>query len=189
MLLFPTLALLVTVARGIWLAILAKDASSPWNNVGLIAIGVVALVLIVWLFFIPLVRWRTTHFIVTTDRLMAREGVINRTGIDIPMSRITSVRFEHGLHRPDLGLRHADHRVGVARAAATSTTSRRWRRSTRCSTARSTTTPTTTPAAVPQQTEPLPPQGAPAPRDDCRCPARWSSACPSGCPHRARRAA
>jgi len=97
MLVFPTLAMLVTVGAGTWLAILAKDASAPWNSVGLIAIGVVALVLVVWLFLAPLVRWRTTHFIVTTDRLIAREGVLKRTGIDIPMGRINSVQFEHGL--------------------------------------------------------------------------------------------
>jgi membrane protein YdbS with pleckstrin-like domain len=97
MLIFPTLALLVTLGAGTWLAILAKDAGSPWNSVGLIAIGVVALVLVVWLFLVPLVRWRTTHFIVTTDRLIVREGVLKRTGIDIPMGRINSVQFEHGL--------------------------------------------------------------------------------------------
>ena len=97
MLIFPTLALLVTLGAGTWLGILAKDASAPWNSVGLIAIGVVALVLVVWLFLAPLVRWRTTHFIVTTDRLIAREGVLKRTGIDIPMGRINSVQFEHGL--------------------------------------------------------------------------------------------
>lgn len=28
---------------------------------------------------------------------MAREGVLNRTGIDIPLSRINSVQFRHGL--------------------------------------------------------------------------------------------
>jgi membrane protein YdbS with pleckstrin-like domain len=97
MLILPTLALVVTVGAGTWLAILAKDAGSPWNSVGLIAVGVVALVLVVWLFLTPFVRWRTTHFIVTTDRLIAREGVLKRTGIDIPMGRINSVQFEHGL--------------------------------------------------------------------------------------------
>jgi membrane protein YdbS with pleckstrin-like domain len=97
MLLLPYIVLIVTLGVGIWLAFLAKDASSPWNTVWLIVIGAVALIVLVWLFLVPLVRWRTTHFIVTTDRVMAREGVISRTGIDIPMSRISSVRFEHGL--------------------------------------------------------------------------------------------
>ena len=98
MLLVPYFVLIVTLGVGIWLAILVNDkAGSPWRMVGLIAIAVVAVVVLVWLFFVPFVRWRTTHFIVTTDRVMAREGVINRTGIDIPMSRISSVRFQHGL--------------------------------------------------------------------------------------------
>ncbi len=97
MLLLPYLVLIVTVGLGVWLGILVGDASAPWDLIGLIAIGVVGVVLLVWLFFVPFVRWRTTHFIVTSDRVMAREGVIKRTGIDIPLSRISSVRFEHGL--------------------------------------------------------------------------------------------
>lgn len=95
MLLVPYIVLLVTLGAGIWLAILAQDLS--WSTLAFILIGAVALILIVWLFLAPFVRWRTTHFIVTTDRVMAREGVIKRTGIDIPLSRISSVRFEHGL--------------------------------------------------------------------------------------------
>ncbi|MFI5606295.1 PH domain-containing protein [Amycolatopsis sp. NPDC051903] len=97
MLIFPFVAFVITIAAAVWLLLLAQDATAPWNNVAMIAIGVVALVLVVWLFLTPLVRWRTTHFIVTTDRLIAREGVLKRTGIDIPMSRINSVQFEHGL--------------------------------------------------------------------------------------------
>jgi membrane protein YdbS with pleckstrin-like domain len=97
MLIIPFFALVVTLGVGTWLAILGQEAAAPWRLVSLIAIAVVALVLIVWLFFVPFVRWRTTHFIVTTDRLIAREGVLKRTGLDIPMSRINSVQFEHGL--------------------------------------------------------------------------------------------
>jgi len=97
MLLLPYIVLIVTLGLGVWLGILVQDAADPWNMIGLIAIGVVGIVVLVWLFFVPFVRWRTTHFIVTSDRVMAREGVIKRTGIDIPLSRISSVRFEHGL--------------------------------------------------------------------------------------------
>ncbi|MFI7679583.1 PH domain-containing protein [Actinophytocola sp. NPDC049390] len=95
MLLLPYVVLIVTLGVGIWLAILVSDTS--WSMVGYIAIGAVALILLVWLFFIPFVRWRTTHFVVTTDRVMAKEGVIKTTGITIPMNSINSVRFEHGL--------------------------------------------------------------------------------------------
>jgi membrane protein YdbS with pleckstrin-like domain len=95
MLLLPYVVLIATLAAGIWLALLVKDES--WSTVGLIAIGAVALIIIVWLFFVPFVRWRTTHFVVTTDRVMAKEGVIKATGITIPLGSINSVRFEHGL--------------------------------------------------------------------------------------------
>ncbi|MFC4004190.1 PH domain-containing protein [Prauserella oleivorans] len=97
MLIFPVLMLIVIAGLGTWFALLARDLESPWNTVGLIAVGVVGLILLVWLVLTPFVRWRTTHFIVTTDRVIAREGVVKRTGIDIPMGRINSVQFEHGL--------------------------------------------------------------------------------------------
>ncbi|GGS25070.1 MULTISPECIES: PH domain-containing protein [Actinokineospora] len=95
MLLVPYLALVVILGLGIWGAILVQDLS--WAMIAWIIIGALALILTIWLFIVPFLRWRTTHFIVTTDRVMAREGIVTRTGIDIPLSRISSVRFEHGL--------------------------------------------------------------------------------------------
>lgn len=97
MLIGPLFWLVVVLGLGGWLATLARTAAAPWGSVSLIAIAVVGVVLLCWLFLGPLLRWRTTHFVVTTDRLIAREGVLNRTGIDIPMTRINSVQFEHGL--------------------------------------------------------------------------------------------
>ena len=52
---------------------------------------------------IPVIRWRTTHFVVTTRRVLVREGVLTRHGIDIPMSRINSVQFRHNLVERMLG--------------------------------------------------------------------------------------
>ncbi|GAB2854538.1 PH domain-containing protein [Lentzea nigeriaca] len=95
MLIFPVFWLLVVVAIGTYLAGLVVDQS--WASVAWIALTVIGVVLIMWLTFTPVVRWRTTHFIVTSDRVMAREGVFKRTGLDIPLSRINSVRFEHSL--------------------------------------------------------------------------------------------
>ncbi|EWC59428.1 membrane-flanked domain [Actinokineospora spheciospongiae] len=95
MLLLPYFCLVVVLGVGTWLAVLAQDLE--WANIAWIVIAALAVVLIAWLFVAPFIRWRTTHFIITTDRVMARMGVVNRTGIDIPLSRISSVRFEHGL--------------------------------------------------------------------------------------------
>jgi len=50
----------------------------------------------IWLVLAPLVRWGTTHFVVTDQRVMFRTGVFKRTGIDIPLLRVNTVQFEHG---------------------------------------------------------------------------------------------
>ncbi|MFD1150329.1 PH domain-containing protein [Saccharothrix hoggarensis] len=94
-LLVPVLVLLVAVGGGAYLAALVADQS--WASVAWIALGAVVLVLVAWLTVAPVVRWRTTHFIVTSDRVMYRIGVVKRTGLDIPLGRINSVRFEHSL--------------------------------------------------------------------------------------------
>ncbi|GAA5128108.1 PH domain-containing protein [Haloechinothrix salitolerans] len=97
MLIMPIFAFVIAAAAGIWGIVLAAEFPPPWDLVAAIAIGVVVVLVLVLRVFAPFIRWRTTHFVVTTDRVIAREGVITRTGIDIPMRRIHSVRFEHGL--------------------------------------------------------------------------------------------
>jgi uncharacterized membrane protein YdbT with pleckstrin-like domain len=62
-----------------------------------LALAVVAIVLIMWWLFYPVLRWRTTQYELTTKRLRLRTGVIVRDGRDIPLSRITDVSFRKGL--------------------------------------------------------------------------------------------
>ena len=50
-----------------------------------------------------MIRWRTTHFVVTSRRVLVREGVLTRQGIDIPMARINSVQFRQNLFERLLG--------------------------------------------------------------------------------------
>ncbi|QRY63533.1 PH domain-containing protein [Gordonia sp. PDNC005] len=45
----------------------------------------------------PLLSWRTTHFVVTDRRVIYRNGIVTRSGIDIPIRRINTVEFRHGL--------------------------------------------------------------------------------------------
>jgi uncharacterized membrane protein YdbT with pleckstrin-like domain len=61
------------------------------------AIGVVAVVFVmVWL-VVPVLRWRTTTYELTTKRLRTRFGILTRKGRDIPLTRINDVSFEKGL--------------------------------------------------------------------------------------------
>ena len=55
---------------------------------GLAALGVTLL----WL-FARVLRWTTTNFVVTTDRLIFRSGVLAKRGKEIPLERINDISF------------------------------------------------------------------------------------------------
>lgn len=90
--------LLVTAAVGaLWWWVQTLDLTDTAETIIGIAAGVVWAVLVGWLFLAPLVRWLTTHFVITDRRVMYRTGVLTRSGIDIPLARINTVQFEHSL--------------------------------------------------------------------------------------------
>jgi len=62
-----------------------------------LVLAVVAIVLLMWWLTLPLLRWRTTVYELTTRRMRLRDGIIARNGRDIPLSRITDVSFRKGL--------------------------------------------------------------------------------------------
>jgi uncharacterized membrane protein YdbT with pleckstrin-like domain len=47
--------------------------------------------------------WRTTHYVLTNERVILREGVFSRDGRDIPMGRVNDVSFSHNLIQRMLG--------------------------------------------------------------------------------------
>ena len=67
------------------------------KRVVLLVILAVWLVVVGWLTVWPFLNWLTTHFVITDRRVMFRHGLITRSGIDIPLARINSVEFRHGL--------------------------------------------------------------------------------------------
>ena len=58
---------------------------------------VVGLILLCWLSFAPWIRWRTTHYVFTTHRVLIRRGVFTHTGRDISLQRISDVGFTQTL--------------------------------------------------------------------------------------------
>ena len=57
----------------------------------------VALFLLLVTVVVPLVRWRATHYVVTTHRLLFREGILARRGRDLGLGRITDVSYTQTL--------------------------------------------------------------------------------------------
>jgi uncharacterized membrane protein YdbT with pleckstrin-like domain len=56
-----------------------------------------AVVLLLTVVAVPLLRWRTTHYVVTTHRLLFREGILTRHRRDLGLSRITDVSYTQTL--------------------------------------------------------------------------------------------
>ena len=88
-------AALVIVAAGVGAgAALVPVGMRP---VGQLAVGALGLVLVVWWCLVPLLRWRTTTYTLTTRRLVTRSGILNRRSHDLPLSRVNDVSSERGL--------------------------------------------------------------------------------------------
>ncbi|MGH3280649.1 MAG: PH domain-containing protein [Trebonia sp.] len=91
----PVLLTFVVVA-----VLLAGEVLIPGNRYAWaerLALAVVAIVALMWWLMIPVLAWRTTVYELTTVRLRLRDGVLTRSGRDIPLSRITDVSFRKGV--------------------------------------------------------------------------------------------
>lgn len=58
--------------------------------------AVAVVVSAVW-FGLRWVAWVTTHFVVTSDRVIFRAGVLRRRGIEIPLGRVNNVLFDQSI--------------------------------------------------------------------------------------------
>lgn len=92
----PVLGMVLAIAGGLIVLIVGAPAAVD------IVIGVLVLASIVF-FGIRYLVWATTNFVVTTDRLIYRSGVITRQGIEIPLERVNTVFFRQSLWERMIG--------------------------------------------------------------------------------------
>jgi uncharacterized membrane protein YdbT with pleckstrin-like domain len=85
----PVALLVASIVLGV-LSLTALDADF-WGWLALIALGVSA----VWL-VARYLRWITTNFVVTSDRVIFRTGFFAKSGIHIPLERVNTVFFKQG---------------------------------------------------------------------------------------------
>ena len=86
-------AVFVLVMAGVITALMLK----PNDTVVASGVAVVAVPLLIVLSLIPFMRWMTSTYTVTNRRLITRQGILTRTGRDIPLFRINDVAYEKGL--------------------------------------------------------------------------------------------
>jgi uncharacterized membrane protein YdbT with pleckstrin-like domain len=90
---------LFVLIASIILGILVAAGSVDWLT---IPIGALILVFLVW-FGLRYARWITTNFVVTTDRLIYRHGVLAKHGIEIPLDRVNTVFFRQSVFERMVG--------------------------------------------------------------------------------------
>jgi len=87
----PVLVLLLAcLLAGFGVALIPKGGGQQIERWILIAI---AAVVVIWRTILPYLRWLTTKYVLTTDRLIIRSGIMARHGRDIPLNRINDVSF------------------------------------------------------------------------------------------------
>ncbi len=98
-LIVPALILIIATAAAAFIAgyVNTLHWESTAKNIVFLVIAAVWLILIGWLTVWPFLNWWTTHFVITDRRVMFRHGLLTRSGIDIPLARINSVEFRHGI--------------------------------------------------------------------------------------------
>jgi uncharacterized membrane protein YdbT with pleckstrin-like domain len=87
-----TLAVLVAVLAA-WVVTPAGDLQQPARLV----VGVLGVVVLLVTVAGRVLRWATTHFVLTTERLIFRSGLVAKFGREIPLERINDVTFSQSL--------------------------------------------------------------------------------------------
>jgi uncharacterized membrane protein YdbT with pleckstrin-like domain len=99
---FGPFLVLVAVATlaGVAAAYTPDGVTRPWVW---LTIAVVAVVLLLRWSLWPILVWWNTVYAITTRRLVLREGVLNRSGHDMPLTRLNDVSFTHNVWERMLG--------------------------------------------------------------------------------------
>ena len=97
----PAASLLGSIILGV-VVLTQTDAGSNGRKVG----GLIALALLIitalWLVGRYL-KWLTTNFVITSQRLIFRAGVLAKSGIEIPLERVNNVNFSQSVFERMLG--------------------------------------------------------------------------------------
>ena len=102
----------IALARAIFVAVLVAAAwivllpRLPEGGSGevlqwiILGVGVI---LLIWYALRDLVEWLTSNFVVTTDRVIHREGFIAKRSMEVPLEAINDVRFQQGIFERIIG--------------------------------------------------------------------------------------
>ncbi len=74
-----------------------------WKETVAIYLMIGALVVSASWMVVKMVQWRTTYFVVTSHRVIYRQGVLARSGVEIPIERMSNVNFKQTIFERLIG--------------------------------------------------------------------------------------
>lgn len=77
--------------------------SLKWGNTATGAGSAIICVAALVFFVFRYLRWTTTNFVVTTDRLVYRSGVVSKHGREIPLERVNDIAFHQSIFERMIG--------------------------------------------------------------------------------------
>jgi uncharacterized membrane protein YdbT with pleckstrin-like domain len=87
-----------------WAIALAKAPDSGAGRTAVVWGAVIVGLLLLLAYAVPrVVAWATSIFVVTTDRVIHRKGLIAKYSMEIPLEAINDVRFEQGVFERMIG--------------------------------------------------------------------------------------
>jgi len=98
----PTVVTLLVVA-GYLLALAYAPDEGAGRSVVVWGGLVLAVVILIWYPVRRFIDWVTSNFVVTTDRVIHREGFIAKRSMEIPLEKINDVRFRQSVFERIIG--------------------------------------------------------------------------------------
>ena len=91
----PVVTLVGAIALGVFTLLFVEPGTDPRTPLMWVSL-IVLLGAVLWL-IARYLKWATTNFVITSDRLIFRSGVIAKSGVEIPLERVNTVHFSQSI--------------------------------------------------------------------------------------------
>jgi uncharacterized membrane protein YdbT with pleckstrin-like domain len=97
----PAWSLLGSIVLGVIVLLKTDAGTTARKGLGFLALALLVLtgIWLVWRYM----KWLTTNFVITSNRLIFRQGVIGKSGVEIPLERVNNVNFSQTMFERLLG--------------------------------------------------------------------------------------
>ena len=87
----------ISLVVSMFATVYLQSKVSGWLENAVTYVGLAAIIVSMSWLIVALIKWRTTYFVVTSHRMIYRQGVVARNGVEIPLERVNNVNFEQSV--------------------------------------------------------------------------------------------